>query len=157
MKAHRGLYKKPEGTKRIKAAQNRALNLPVRRRRAADSANFASGRHMLMQVWRHQQGEQLLETPPQRSQTPVQQQQLGGKLMRYITAWETINCRDFIQKGFYLIFKDNNSQERLQQTIAQCPFQGNQTEMEAYKAMLQEELQEDLVQFVVTGLWRGPE
>ncbi|KAA6369117.1 MAG: putative Transposon Ty3-G Gag-Pol polyprotein, partial [Streblomastix strix] len=101
---------------------------------------------MLMQVWRHQQGEQLPETPPQKSQTPVQQQQQGGKLMRYITAWETINCKDFIQKGFYLIFKDSNSQEELQQTIAQCPFQGNQTEMQAYKAMLQEELQEGIIE-----------
>ncbi|KAA6381066.1 MAG: putative Transposon Ty3-G Gag-Pol polyprotein [Streblomastix strix] len=112
---------------------------------------------MLMQVWRHQQGEQLLETPPQRSQTPVQQQ-LGGKLMRYITAWETINCRDFIQKGFYLIFKDNNSQERLQQTIAQCPFQGNQTEMQAYKAMLQEELQEGIIEEILKELvkWWNP-
>ncbi|KAA6386937.1 MAG: hypothetical protein EZS28_017537 [Streblomastix strix] len=97
---------------------------------------------MLMQVWRHQQGEQLPETPPQRSQTSVQQQQLGGKLMRYITAWETIYCKDFIQKGCYLIFNNNNSQERLQQAISQCLFQGNQTEMQAYKAMLQEELQE---------------
>ncbi|KAA6404237.1 MAG: hypothetical protein EZS28_000224 [Streblomastix strix] len=93
MKAHWNLHEKPEGAKRIKAAQNRALNLPVRRRRAADSANFASGRHMLMQVWRHQQEEQLPETPPQRIQTRVQQQQLGGKRMRYITTYETINFK----------------------------------------------------------------
>ncbi|KAA6367072.1 MAG: hypothetical protein EZS28_037401 [Streblomastix strix] len=55
---------------------------------------------MLIQVWRHQQEEQLPETLPQRSQTPVQQQQLGGKLMRYITTWETINYKDFIYKRF---------------------------------------------------------
>ncbi|KAA6364063.1 MAG: putative Transposon Ty3-I Gag-Pol polyprotein, partial [Streblomastix strix] len=78
--------------------------------------------------------------------TPVQQQQLGGKLRRCITAWETINCKDFIQKGFYLIFKDNNSQERLKQAIAQSPFQRNQTEMQAYKTMLQEELQEGIIE-----------
>ncbi|KAA6371060.1 MAG: hypothetical protein EZS28_033412, partial [Streblomastix strix] len=101
---------------------------------------------MLMQVWRHQQGEQQLETLPQRSQTPVQQEQLGGKFMRYIRAWETINCKEFIQKGFYLIFKDNNSQKGLQQTIVQCPFQVNQTEMQAYKAMLYEELYEGTIE-----------
>ncbi|KAA6361375.1 MAG: putative Transposon Ty3-G Gag-Pol polyprotein, partial [Streblomastix strix] len=41
---------------------------------------------------------------------------------------------------------NNQFQERLQQTIAQCPFQGNQTEMQAYKAMLQEELQEGIIE-----------
>ncbi|KAA6399998.1 MAG: putative Transposon Ty3-G Gag-Pol polyprotein [Streblomastix strix] len=61
---------------------------------------------------------QLPETPPQRSQTQVQQQ-LGGKLMRYITTCETINYKEFIQKGFYPIYKDNISQERLQQKMAQ--------------------------------------
>ncbi|KAA6375536.1 MAG: hypothetical protein EZS28_028936 [Streblomastix strix] len=141
-----GLHKKQEGAKRIRVASNHSLNLPVRRKRATDSANFASGRHMLMQVWRHQRQEQLQDTPPQRSQTQVQQQQLSGELMRYITAWGTINCKKFIQIEFYLIFKDNNSQERLQRTIAQCPFQGNQTEMQAYNAMLQEEPQEGLVE-----------
>ncbi|KAA6364088.1 MAG: hypothetical protein EZS28_040385 [Streblomastix strix] len=158
IKALRGLHKKPEGAKRIKAAPNHALNLPVRRRRAIDSANFASGWHMLMQVWRHQREEQLPLTPPQRSQTPVQQQQLSRKLMRYIPAWETISCKDFIQKGFYLIFKDNNSQKRLQQTIAQCPFQGNQTEMQAYKAMLYEELQDGIIEEIPKELvkWWNP-
>ncbi|KAA6371541.1 MAG: hypothetical protein EZS28_032931 [Streblomastix strix] len=48
LKAQRSLHMKLEGAKRIKAAQNHALNLPVRRKRATDSANFASGRHMLM-------------------------------------------------------------------------------------------------------------
>ncbi|KAA6369617.1 MAG: hypothetical protein EZS28_034856 [Streblomastix strix] len=61
---------------------------------AADNANFASELHILMQVWRHQQDEQLPETPPQRSQTPVQQQKLCGKLMRYIIAWEAINFKN---------------------------------------------------------------
>ncbi|KAA6387710.1 MAG: hypothetical protein EZS28_016763 [Streblomastix strix] len=93
MKAHLGLYKKPEGTKRIKGASNHAPNLPLKK--ADDSSSFASGRHIPMQVWRQQSEELLLETPPQRSQTSVQQQQRGGKLMRYITAWETINCIDF--------------------------------------------------------------
>ncbi|KAA6401069.1 MAG: hypothetical protein EZS28_003408 [Streblomastix strix] len=60
---------------------------------------------MLMQVWKHQQEEKQPEIPPWRSQTSEQQQQLGGKLMGCITAWETINCKDFIQKGFYLFFK----------------------------------------------------
>ncbi|KAA6369105.1 MAG: hypothetical protein EZS28_035366, partial [Streblomastix strix] len=101
---------------------------------------------MLMQVWRHQQEEQLPEIPPQRSQTSVQQQQLGGKLMKYITAWEIINCKDFIQKRFYLIFKDYNCQERHYQIIPQCPFQENRTEMHAYKAMLEEELQEGIIE-----------
>ncbi|KAA6392641.1 MAG: hypothetical protein EZS28_011834 [Streblomastix strix] len=101
---------------------------------------------MLMQVWRHQQDEQIPETPPQRIQSPVQQQQLGGKLVRYIKAWEIINCKDFITKVFYQILKDNNIQERPQQTIGQCPFQGNLTKMQAYKAMLQEELQEGKIE-----------
>ncbi|KAA6384268.1 MAG: putative Transposon Ty3-G Gag-Pol polyprotein [Streblomastix strix] len=113
---------------------------------------------MLMQVWRHQQGEQLPETPPQRSQTPIYQQQPGGKLMRYITAWEIINCKDFLHKGFYLIFKDNNSQERLLQAIAQCPLQCNQTEMLAYKAMLQEELQNGIIEEIPKEQvkWQNP-
>ncbi|KAA6363396.1 MAG: hypothetical protein EZS28_041077, partial [Streblomastix strix] len=68
-----GLYNKMDGAKRIMATLSHASNLPVRRSRAADSVNFASGRHMLMQVWRQQQEEQLAETPPQKSQTPVGQ------------------------------------------------------------------------------------
>ncbi|KAA6376486.1 MAG: hypothetical protein EZS28_027985 [Streblomastix strix] len=41
---------------------------------------------------------------------------------------------------------NNQFQERLQQAIAQCPFQGNQTEMQAYKAILQEELYEEIIE-----------
>ncbi|KAA6361022.1 MAG: hypothetical protein EZS28_043451, partial [Streblomastix strix] len=40
---------------------------------------------------------------------------------------------------------NNQFQERLQQTIAQCPFQGNQTEMQAQKAMLLEKHQEGII------------
>ncbi|KAA6402474.1 MAG: hypothetical protein EZS28_002008 [Streblomastix strix] len=144
IKIHRGLHKEPERAKRIRAALILALNLLVRGRRAAKGANFASGRYMLMQVWRHQQEEQLQETPSWRSQTPVQQQ-LGGKLMRYIIAWETINSNNLITNGFYLFFQDNSSQEILQQMFAQCFFQGNKTETEAFKATLQEESQKRII------------
>ncbi|KAA6362177.1 MAG: hypothetical protein EZS28_042295 [Streblomastix strix] len=105
MKAHRGLHKKPEGAKRIKAALNHALNLPVRRRRAADGTNFASGRHMLMQVWGLQQGQRLSVTLPQKSQT-----------------------------------------QRLQKIITLYIFQGNQTDMQTNKAMLQKVLWEGMME-----------
>ncbi|KAA6394629.1 MAG: hypothetical protein EZS28_009846 [Streblomastix strix] len=63
-----GLSRLTQETRRSKANKGSTKpgpNLSVRRRRAADSANFASGRHMLMQVWRHQQGEQQPKTSPQ--------------------------------------------------------------------------------------------
>ncbi|KAA6386411.1 MAG: hypothetical protein EZS28_018058, partial [Streblomastix strix] len=56
MKAHLGQQKNPDGTKRIKATSNHALNLPVRRIQAADRAKIASGRFMLVQICRHQFG-----------------------------------------------------------------------------------------------------
>ncbi|KAA6360068.1 MAG: hypothetical protein EZS28_044405, partial [Streblomastix strix] len=45
-----------------------------------------------------------------------------------------------------LLSEAKPNQERLQQTIAQCPFKGNQTEMKAVKAMLYEEQQEGKIE-----------
>ncbi|KAA6387665.1 MAG: hypothetical protein EZS28_016808 [Streblomastix strix] len=56
--------------------------------------------------------------------------------------------KTLLQRRFRLIFKDNNGQQRLQQTTAQCPFQENQKEMQVYKVKLLEDLQEEIIDVI---------
>ncbi|KAA6365173.1 MAG: hypothetical protein EZS28_039300 [Streblomastix strix] len=100
---------------------------------------------MLMQVWRHQRKEQLPETPPQRSQTPVQLQQLCGKLMRQITALETINSRKAIlqeelQEG--IIEKIPKEQVKWWNSIFLVPKPSGEWRMILDASLLNEEIQQ---------------
>ncbi|KAA6388483.1 MAG: hypothetical protein EZS28_015990 [Streblomastix strix] len=56
-------------------------------------------------------GETIRDSSQQKLNSRTTTTITGGKLITYIIAWQTINCKEFMQKGFYLIFKDKNSQE----------------------------------------------
>ncbi|KAA6403687.1 MAG: putative Transposon Ty3-G Gag-Pol polyprotein [Streblomastix strix] len=70
---------------------------------------------------------------------------IGGKTKRFIQAWKQIGKGEFLNTGFYLRFKDQNSQQRLEENKMIIPFRGTQEEMKAYQEMLKEELEEGIV------------
>ncbi|KAA6387026.1 MAG: hypothetical protein EZS28_017448 [Streblomastix strix] len=70
---------------------------------------------------------------------------MGGKTRRFIQAWKQIGKEEFINTGFYLRFKDQNSQQRLEENKMIIPFRGTQEEKKAYQEMLKEELEEGIV------------
>ncbi|KAA6364777.1 MAG: hypothetical protein EZS28_039695, partial [Streblomastix strix] len=70
---------------------------------------------------------------------------MGGKTKRFIQAWKQIGKEDFINTGFYLRFKDQNSQQRLEENKIIIPFRGTQEEKKAYQEMLKEQLEEEQV------------
>ncbi|KAA6356751.1 MAG: putative Transposon Ty3-G Gag-Pol polyprotein, partial [Streblomastix strix] len=70
---------------------------------------------------------------------------MGGKTKRFIQAWKQIGKEEFINTGFYLRFKDQNSQQRLEENKMIIPFKGTQEEKKAYQEMLKEELEEGIV------------
>ncbi|KAA6361916.1 MAG: hypothetical protein EZS28_042558 [Streblomastix strix] len=49
---------------------------------------------------------------------------MGGKTKRFIQVWEQIGKGEFIETGFYLRFKDQNSQQRLEESKMIIPFRG---------------------------------
>ncbi|KAA6362320.1 MAG: hypothetical protein EZS28_042152, partial [Streblomastix strix] len=70
---------------------------------------------------------------------------MGGKTRRFIQAWRQIGKEEFINTGFYLRFKDQDSQQRLEKNKMIIPFRGTQEEKKAYQEMLKEELEEGKV------------
>ncbi|KAA6375487.1 MAG: hypothetical protein EZS28_028988, partial [Streblomastix strix] len=69
----------------------------------------------------------------------------GGETKRLIQTWKLIGKEDFINTGFYLRFKDQNSQQRLEENKMIIQFRGTQEEKEAYQEMMKEELEEGIV------------
>ncbi|KAA6388479.1 MAG: hypothetical protein EZS28_015994 [Streblomastix strix] len=69
----------------------------------------------------------------------------GGQIARYVEQWETINIKDFIQQGFTLKRKDNQSINKLQHQLKIMKFRGTEEEAQEYKIMLEEELKENIV------------
>ncbi|KAA6355969.1 MAG: hypothetical protein EZS28_048505 [Streblomastix strix] len=72
----------------------------------------------------------------------IQREWIGRKIKRFIQAWKQIGKEDFINTGFYLRFKEQNSQQRLELNKMIIPFRGTQEEKKAYQEMLKEELEE---------------
>ncbi|KAA6382078.1 MAG: hypothetical protein EZS28_022393, partial [Streblomastix strix] len=70
---------------------------------------------------------------------------LGGQTARYLEQWETINMKDFIQQGFTLQWKDNQSMNKLQHQLKIMKFRRTEEEAREYKIMLEEELKENIV------------
>ncbi|KAA6401183.1 MAG: hypothetical protein EZS28_003289 [Streblomastix strix] len=70
---------------------------------------------------------------------------MGGKTKRFIQAWKQIGKEDFINTGFYLRFKDLNSQQRLDENKMIISLRGTEEEKEVYQEMLKEELEEGIV------------
>ncbi|KAA6365319.1 MAG: hypothetical protein EZS28_039154 [Streblomastix strix] len=70
---------------------------------------------------------------------------MGRKTKRFRQTWEQIGKGEFINAGFYLRFKDQNSQQKLEENKMMIPFRGTQEEKEAYQEMLKEELEEGIV------------
>ncbi|KAA6377213.1 MAG: hypothetical protein EZS28_027258, partial [Streblomastix strix] len=64
---------------------------------------------------------------------------------RLIQTWKQIGKGEFIETGFYLRFKDQNSQQKLEENRMIIPFRGTQEEKRAYQEMLKEELEEGIV------------
>ncbi|KAA6387428.1 MAG: hypothetical protein EZS28_017044 [Streblomastix strix] len=48
----------------------------------------------------------------------------GGKTIRYLETWKLVKGVEFIQKGFFLLFKNEDSENRLQEKMRICPFSG---------------------------------
>ncbi|KAA6388217.1 MAG: putative reverse transcriptase [Streblomastix strix] len=70
---------------------------------------------------------------------------MRGRTKRFRQTWEQIGKGKFINTGFYLRFKDQNNQQKLQENKMIIPFRGTQEEKKAYQEMLKEELEEGIV------------
>ncbi|KAA6314828.1 MAG: hypothetical protein EZS28_055515, partial [Streblomastix strix] len=71
---------------------------------------------------------------------------MGGKTIRYLEAWKLVKGVEFIQKGFFLLFKSEDSEKRLQEKLRICPFSGLREEEAAYTEKLEEELRENIIE-----------
>ncbi|KAA6340363.1 MAG: hypothetical protein EZS28_052538, partial [Streblomastix strix] len=69
---------------------------------------------------------------------------MRGQTARYLDQWETINMKDFIQQGFTLQWKDNQSINNLQRQLKTIKFRGTEEEAKEYKTILEEELKENI-------------
>ncbi|KAA6387888.1 MAG: hypothetical protein EZS28_016583 [Streblomastix strix] len=58
---------------------------------------------------------------------------MGGKTKRFVQTWKQIGKEDFINTGFYLKSKDQNSQQRLEENKMIKSFRGMKEEKEAYQ------------------------
>ncbi|KAA6385924.1 MAG: hypothetical protein EZS28_018553 [Streblomastix strix] len=70
---------------------------------------------------------------------------MGGRTKRFRQTWEQIGKEEFINTGFYLRCKDQNSQQKLKENKMIIPFKGTQEEKKAYQEMSKEELEEGIV------------
>ncbi|KAA6358392.1 MAG: putative reverse transcriptase, partial [Streblomastix strix] len=70
---------------------------------------------------------------------------MGGRTKRFRQTWEQIGKGEFINTGFYLRFKDQNSKQKLEEDKMIIPFRGTQEEKEAYQEILNEVLEEGIV------------
>ncbi|KAA6401856.1 MAG: putative reverse transcriptase [Streblomastix strix] len=70
---------------------------------------------------------------------------MGGRTKRFIETWKQIGKGEFINTGFYLRFKDQNSQQKIEENKMIIPFRGTQEEKKVYQEMLKEELKEGIV------------
>ncbi|KAA6370439.1 MAG: hypothetical protein EZS28_034034 [Streblomastix strix] len=71
---------------------------------------------------------------------------MGGKTIRYLEAWKLVKGVQFMQKGFFFLFKSKDSEMRLQEKLRICPSSGSKEEETAYTEKLDEELRENIIE-----------
>ncbi|KAA6369410.1 MAG: putative reverse transcriptase [Streblomastix strix] len=75
---------------------------------------------------------------------------IGGKIIRYLGTWKLVKGVEFIQKGFFLQFKSEDSEKRLHEKLRICPFSSSKEEEIAYIGKLAEKLREIIVEQIQT-------
>ncbi|KAA6368680.1 MAG: hypothetical protein EZS28_035794 [Streblomastix strix] len=71
---------------------------------------------------------------------------MGGKPIRYLEAWKLVTGVEFIQKWFFLLFKSEDSEKRLQERLRICPFLGSRDEETEFTEKMEEELRESIIE-----------
>ncbi|KAA6404283.1 MAG: hypothetical protein EZS28_000192 [Streblomastix strix] len=96
-------------------------------------------------------------TPMEEILQPQPDTGMGGKTIRYLETWKLVKEMEFIQKGFFLLFKNEDSEKRLQERQRICPFSGSREEEIAYIEKLEEELRENIIKQIYPdqAKWKG--
>ncbi|KAA6393834.1 MAG: hypothetical protein EZS28_010636 [Streblomastix strix] len=83
---------------------------------------------------------------------------MGEKTIRYLETWKLVKGVEFIQKRYFLLFKNEDSEKRLQEKLRICPFSGSKEEEIAYTEKLEEELRESIIEEIYPELakWFNP-
>ncbi|KAA6360314.1 MAG: hypothetical protein EZS28_044158, partial [Streblomastix strix] len=81
-------------------------------------------------------------TPMEEILQPQLDTGMGGKTIRYLETCKLVKGVEFIQKRFFLLFKNDDSEKRLQEKLRICLCSGQREEEIAYKEKLKEELRE---------------
>ncbi|KAA6399029.1 MAG: hypothetical protein EZS28_005446 [Streblomastix strix] len=85
-------------------------------------------------------------TPMEEILQPQPDTGMGGKTIRYLEMWKQAKGVEFIQKGFFLLFKNEDSEKRLQEKLRICPFLGSREEEIAYTEKLEENQRENIIE-----------
>ncbi|KAA6368172.1 MAG: hypothetical protein EZS28_036302 [Streblomastix strix] len=136
--------------KQVKLELKKTLTMRVKRSVAPDRAGTLQPREISVEISSGtEKRSALMKTAPQEMVERIgeliykeKENGMGGKTKRFIQTWKQIGKEDFINTGFYLIFKDQNNQQRLEENKMIIPFRGTKEEKEAYQEMLREELEE---------------
>ncbi|KAA6370917.1 MAG: hypothetical protein EZS28_033554, partial [Streblomastix strix] len=76
-------------------------------------------------------------TPMEEIFQPQPDTGMWGKTIRYLETWKLVKGMEFIQKGFFLLFKNEDSEMRLKERLRICPFSGSKEEETAYTEKLE--------------------
>ncbi|KAA6367928.1 MAG: putative Transposon Ty3-G Gag-Pol polyprotein [Streblomastix strix] len=125
---------------------------PVRvKTSSADSQVRAPGQFQLIEI--QNRTKEVIHTleifpkiPMEEILQPHPNTGMGGKTIRYLETWKLVKGVEFIQKGFFLLFKNEDSEKRLQERLRICPFSGLREEETAYTEKLEEELRENIIE-----------
>ncbi|KAA6403395.1 MAG: hypothetical protein EZS28_001077 [Streblomastix strix] len=118
---------------------------------SADGQVRAPGWFQLMGIQNRTKEEiHTLEIFPRAPMEEVLQSQpetgMGRKTIRYQDTWKLVKGVGFIQRWFFLLFKNEDSEKRLQEKLKICPFSGQREEEIAYIEKLEEELRENIIE-----------
>ncbi|KAA6401479.1 MAG: putative reverse transcriptase [Streblomastix strix] len=130
---------------------------------SSDSQVRVPGRVQLMEIQNRTKEEiHTLEIFPRTPIEEVLQSQpdtgMGRKTIRYLETWKLVKGVEFIQKRFFLLFKNEDSEKRLQKRLRICPFSGSREETIAYTEKLEEELRENITEqiYFEQAKWFNP-
>ncbi|KAA6371316.1 MAG: putative reverse transcriptase [Streblomastix strix] len=90
--------------------------------------------------------EIIPRTPMEEILQPQPNTGMEGKTIRYLETWKLVKGVEFIQKGFFLLFKSEDSEKILQEKLRTCPFSGSREEEIAYTVKLEEEFRENIIE-----------